>query len=103
MKTRSKIRMLAVMFIAAVLGLASASYSFGNGITWTQATEWAAFSGRRSHTGVVFNDKMWVIGGFEPGIGTNFYKNDVWSSPDGVNWTQETGAAAFPGRYGHTS
>lgn len=36
---------------------------------------------------VVFRGKIWVFGGTD-GSGTR--KNDVWSSPDGANWTLET-------------
>ena len=74
-----------------------------NGVTWTQATGAAAFSPRYGHTSVVFDNKMWVIGGGgAPGVNTD-YRNDVWYSSDGVMWTQATGAAAFSGRYNHTS
>lgn len=36
-----------------------------------------------------FNNKMWLIGGFMPGVGFNFsaVTNKVWSSSDGVSWT----------------
>ena len=37
-----------------------------------------------------------MIGGFDGG-----YKNDVWSSSDGVTWTQESASAAFPVRADH--
>eukprot|EP00903_Cladosiphon_okamuranus_P004449 g4447.t1 len=52
----------------------------------------------RSGTGVVvFNDRMWVIAGEE----NLEWKNDVWSSVDGKNWTLETENAGFCGRYNH--
>ncbi|VAW14670.1 hypothetical protein MNBD_BACTEROID03-629 [hydrothermal vent metagenome] len=59
----------------------------------------AAFSPRQSPTVVVGDNKLWLVGGFD---GTNF-KNDVWSSSDGVNWTEVTAAAAFPERNRHSS
>jgi leucine-zipper-like transcriptional regulator 1 len=37
---------------------------------------------------------MWVIGGYD----VNSVKNDVWSSVDGVHWTQATAAAPFTAR-----
>jgi len=43
----------------------------------------------------VFNGKMWVATGV-----LNGYRNDVWSSTDGVNWIEETSAAPFVGRSG---
>jgi hypothetical protein len=42
----------------------------------------------------VFNGKMWVIGGYD----TNGVKNDVWSSADGITWTEATAAAPFTPR-----
>src|SRR5688572_5360766 len=82
-----------------LLGLAT-SVRAELGVDWEQATGAAAFSGRYRHSSVVFNNKLWVIGGFGSNGGL---KNDVWSSPDGVNWTQATGAAPFSARQGHTS
>ena len=48
---------------------------------------------------------MWVIGGadYDPATGEFKILNDVWSSSDGVVWTQATAAAAFPARSNHTS
>lgn len=44
------------------------------------------FSARRWHRTTVFNNKIWLIGG-ELGDGSS-HDNGVWSSTDGVNWTQ---------------
>jgi len=37
---------------------------------------------------------MWVIGGAD----MNGAKNDVWSSADGITWTQATASAPFTPR-----
>lgn len=74
-------------------------WSSSDGITWTQETANAAFGLRAAHTSVVYNNKMWVIGGMN---GTS-YKDDIWSSSDGVTWTQVTAAAGFSPRENHTS
>jgi hypothetical protein len=66
------------------------------------ATLAAAFSPRVAHASVVFNNKMWVIGGEDTGNGTSQFVKDVWSSNDGITWTEATASAAFPERYGHT-
>jgi leucine-zipper-like transcriptional regulator 1 len=58
----------------------------------------AIFSPRAAHDAVVFNGRMWVIGGSN---GTTIY-NDVWSSADGVTWVLEVANAAFPPRQTHT-
>jgi hypothetical protein len=39
---------------------------------------------------------MWVMGGNDSG---GDYLNDVWSSPDGTNWTQVTAAAPWSPRH----
>jgi len=77
-----------------------------DGTTWTNVLPYAAtpgpnqFVGREDFGAVVYNNLMWVIGGW---TGSN--KNDVWSSPDGVTWTQvlangAAGAGHFAGRWG---
>jgi hypothetical protein len=74
-------------------------WSSSDGITWTVVTPAAGFAARQYHSSVVYNNKIWVIGGQTSGGNVN----DVWYSPDGANWTQATAAAAFPVRNGHTS
>ena len=73
-------------------------------LTWTQATPAAAFAPRQSFGAVAFAGKLWVIGGgdFESPSGQVFF-NDVWSSSDGVTWTQVTGSAGFSPRWAHTA
>jgi len=68
------------------------------GADWTEATSSAAWSARSGHASVVFDNKMWVIGGSDSS-GTY---NDVWYSSDGVTWTQAPDAS-WSARYGHTS
>lgn len=55
----------------------------------------AAFAGRDNHVLVEFQDKIWIIDGIELG--------DIWSSEDGINWTEETPNANFPNRFSHSS
>ncbi|MGK5092895.1 hypothetical protein WDW89_12875, partial [Deltaproteobacteria bacterium TL4] len=65
---------------------------------WTQVTSSAAWSGRYNHTSVVFNNKIWVMGGYD-GNG----KNDVWYSGDGITWNEATPNAQWGVRAGHTN
>ena len=44
------------------------------------------WSARRDHATVVFDNKMWVMGGRSGRSGTTRF-NDVWWSSDGENWT----------------
>ncbi len=51
------------------------------------------------HSSVVFDNKIWVIGGsFSPNP-----LNDVWSSTDGITWTEETASAEWGARISHRS
>ncbi|MFK5880013.1 MAG: hypothetical protein QM478_11045 [Flavobacteriaceae bacterium] len=75
-------------------------WSSSDGISWTEQTANAGFSARAAHQVVSFNNKLWVIGGKVNGVSNNFQK-DVWSSSDGINWTQETANASFSARYSH--
>jgi len=74
-------------------------WSTADGVNWTKHTPiGTTWSPRAGHEAVVFNGKMWVIGGSD---GSTRY-NDVWSSVDGVNWILEKDHAAFSPRYTHT-
>ena len=74
-------------------------WSSMDGASWTLVTAAAAFGERRRHASVVYQDKMWVIGGVVPGPAR---VNDVWYSSDGASWTEATAAAAFWQRCNHT-
>jgi hypothetical protein len=56
---------------------------------WIQSASSAPWSGRYGHTSVVFDNKIWVIGGYN---GNNLL-NDIWYSSDGINWTLATNFA----------
>jgi hypothetical protein len=71
-----------------------------NGITWTEAAEHAAFPGRIGHSSVVFDGKLWVLGGFDK---DNNYLNDIWSSSDGVTWFQTPNTEGLPKKHAHSS
>ncbi|MCX5692088.1 MAG: DUF2341 domain-containing protein [Candidatus Omnitrophica bacterium] len=73
-------------------------YSVGDtaGVTWTQGTN-PSWNNRTGYGCVVYNDKIWIIGGSLSGTGR---KNDVWYSSDGTNWTQATAAAGWTARDG---
>jgi hypothetical protein len=77
-----------------------------DGVTWTRATSHAAFSPRTYHTVTVYAQKMWIIGGAAKEYqnqGTWNVANDVWSSSDGVTWTEITQNHVFSPRSEHTS
>ena len=72
-------------------------WSSADGRSWTRATANAAWAPRAYHQAVVHDGKIRVFGG---GNYVPEYQafNDVWSSPDGVNWTQVTAAAPWSPR-----
>jgi hypothetical protein len=65
---------------------------------WSQTTAAASWAARYYHTSVVFDNKLWVIGGY-----SGNYRNDVWWSEDGNAWTRATANAPWTARSGHTS
>jgi Kelch motif len=71
-----------------------------DGLNWSRVTPaTAVFSPRDNHRVVVFNDRLWVIGGWDNLLsvgGTETRLNEVWSSADGVNWTQHPNAGFSP-------
>ena len=72
------------------------------GATWTEILPhntpgtWPA---RAYFQAVTLGDKMYVLGGQNVGFPSDFF-SDVWSSSDGVTWTEETSNAGWEGRAG---
>lgn len=68
-----------------------------DGVNWTQATEDAGFEPRSGHKSVVFDNKIWVIGGRlwneQSGYSDNIH--DVWYSENGVDWTMAAENVGF--------
>ena len=76
---------------------ASAIYSSDDIITWTVENNMLPWP-ERNRTGVLaFDNKLWVMGGVNYPDLTETY-NDVWSSTDGINWTQVTSSAGWTPR-----
>ncbi len=72
-------------------------WSSADGVTWTLVTPNAGWAPRAYHQAVVFDDKMWILGGgnYLPG---HFALHDVWYSEDGAHWTRATDVAPWPPR-----
>ncbi len=60
---------------------------------WELVKSPASWSARFGHQSVVFQNKLWLMGGDDGG-----YNNDVWYSRDGVDWTQATLSAGWSDR-----
>ena len=59
---------------------------------WKNITTKAAFAPRDGAGALVFRDKLWFLGGWNPGDKKHFPRicnNEVWSSADGANWVLE--------------
>lgn len=52
---------------------------------WKMETEHAAWDPRDSMGAAVFQDRMWILGGWRPGKPR---VNDVWCSDNGVDWNR---------------
>ncbi len=72
-------------------------WSSQDGKNWTLVTDDAGWAPRAYHGAVVFDNKMWVFGGgnYVPDYAEH---NDVWSSEDGIHWTQVVRAAPWRSR-----
>src|SRR5439155_21861787 len=56
---------------------------------WVQVTAKAAFAPRDGAGALVFQNKMWLLGGWNPGDKQHFPRicnNEVWNSADGATW-----------------
>lgn len=70
-------------------------WSSFDGISWTRVRDSAGFTPRVNHAAVVFNNKMWIMGGEDTrGIAKSL--GDVWYSEDGSNWLLGNATAFSP-------
>lgn len=67
-----------------------------DGASWSLATSAPGWAKRNYCGAVVFQDKLWVLGGRDET--DNLWYNDVWNTSDGVTWTQITASAAWGAR-----
>jgi hypothetical protein len=77
-------------------------WSSSDGRKWILEVKHAGFSPRGEMGLVVFHDRLWVIaGGNYLHFGYSNITDDVWSSKDGKQWSQETEHAGFGPRFGY--
>ena len=72
-------------------------WSSADGVNWRLEAKHAPWSKRAHAPAVVFDSKIWIMGGghWKP---ETIPLNDVWCSEDGVHWEQITNAAAWTKR-----
>lgn len=59
---------------------------------WVNVTQKAAYAPRDGAGALVFKDRMWLVGGWNPSDKVHFPRicnNEVWSSTDGATWRLE--------------
>lgn len=75
-------------------------WSTKDGVSWEKKTENAAFPARGGFQLVTLNSKLFLIAGktqhFYSSPQFTTYFNDIWSSVDGINWTQEAATTSLP-------
>lgn len=76
-------------------------WSSTNKSSWIVATDTPGFAARVDHTALVFDNKLWVIGGWNPHTGVQY--GDVWYTENGSTWVRATASAAFGARFQHAS
>ena len=77
-----------------------------DGVNWEQVIPKEPYWSARGMIGgnAVFKDRMWILGGgtFDTvDTPSRKYHNDVWSSPDGVNWERNLEKAPWVPRQFH--
>ena len=73
-------------------------WSSEDGSEWRQELAAAPWSPRWNHATFAFGGKLWVIGGLAS-VDPLQNLNDIWSSPDGRNWTLEVPDAPWAARH----
>ncbi len=75
---------------------------YDGALTWERVVKNAEWSNRYDHAAEVFDNKLWVTGGYNPGqVSGDTYYEDVWSSADGESWELVTDNAPWFGRRSH--
>jgi len=69
---------------------------------WLCVTESAAFAARDGAGALAFSDRMWLLGGWNPGDRSHFpsiCNSEVWCSTDGATWVLASPQAPWEGRH----
>ncbi len=76
--------------------------TYDGSLSTTKLRTNAEFSNREDFEALVFNNKIWVFGGYDSSArgDDDSYIEDVYSSEDGINWTLVTDDAQWKGRRG---
>ncbi len=95
----------AIMIIFTAVGLVFSQQKQGEKMPeyqWVKITDNASFAPRDGAGALVFKNKMWLLGGWNPSDKVNFPKicnSEVWSTMDGKEWKIENPQAPWEGRH----
>lgn len=78
-------------------------WSSADGIRWERAAARAPWAPRNHQSAVVWDGRIWVLGGWGLSGAREGNLNDVWWSADGTTWRPATGQAQWLPRNGHAS
>jgi hypothetical protein len=77
-------------------------WSTPDGVTWTEVTASAPWGGRADFEVQLFNGAIYLAGGqglpSPSGIPSDGLWHDVWTTPDGTNWTAQNKSCPWIGR-----
>jgi hypothetical protein len=82
-----------LVICAAWLASAPSTFAQAPAPNWVRIAETTAFTPRDSCGELVFQNKLWLLGGWMDSFQDP--PRDVWSSADGVTWNRVTAAAAW--------
>jgi leucine-zipper-like transcriptional regulator 1 len=77
-------------------------WSSSDGANWELITENAPWGKRRSPSMAIFQDKIWLIGGFVEHDRNSDHKHDIWVSENGKDWERIVSFAPWTARSGHS-
>jgi N-acetylneuraminic acid mutarotase len=99
-KTAISYRRQAVRLITGcALAFGMPDAAIAESLAWINVDATAHWTPRSGHAALVFENKMWILGGRD-GEGP---KNDVWYSTNGANWTLATATTQWSPREEHSS
>ena len=76
---------------------------YDGALDFTLLTPSQSMEPRSGQASVVFDDAIWVFGGYDPNVrgDRSPYLSDVWYTKDGHTWVNVTEEAPWKGRRGH--
>ena len=83
-------RLNSIMFAVLMLPSLVASGQTAAPYHWVQVASRAPFAPRDGAGALIFQNKMWLLGGWNPSDKTHFPRvcnNEVWASSDGAGWS----------------